>query len=260
MAPFHRTARVIDIVREPKDYLDLFIGVDTIPEEALPGQFVMVRGWPGLDPLLPRPFDIVQADPGGHTLRLVFKIVGRGTRFLGDLKRGDSFQVTGPLGRGITDFSVSSLALLARGAGAAAVVFLAREAYRRGIEVFTFLSAANADRLICREYLEPVSTRLEVATDDGSAGYQGNATDLLDRLLAQRSIARVCSCGSRRFARYVKRLDANRTVQGFVFLEGLMACGMGDCHGCAVQKAEGPGYYLVCTDGPFFPVDRVVLE
>jgi len=40
----------------------------------------------------------------------------------------------------------------------------------------------------------------------------------------------------------------------------LMACGMGNCHGCAVQREDGAGYYLVCRDGPVFPAAGVVIS
>jgi dihydroorotate dehydrogenase electron transfer subunit len=69
----------------------------------------------------------------------------------------------------------------------------------------------------------------------------------------------VYTCGSRRFARHVQRLDRQGRSAGFVFLEGLMACGLGDCHGCAIPKKEASGYYLVCRDGPHFPVGEVEL-
>jgi dihydroorotate dehydrogenase electron transfer subunit len=145
---------------------------------------------------------------------------------------------------------------------------LAAAAARKGVAVFTFLSASTAGRIVCREYLQPVSTELQVATDDGTEGYHGNATDLLDRLVArgqwrsgtEQTPGRIYTCGSRRFARHVQALEAEGKARGFVFLEGLMACGLGDCHGCAVKKRGEPGYFLVCRDGPHFPVSRVIIE
>jgi dihydroorotate dehydrogenase electron transfer subunit len=258
-APIYSRAALISAEAEPAGYLDLLIQQQEICRRARPGQFVMIRGWPGMDPLLPRPFDIVDTDPEAGSFRLIVKIEGRGTELLSRLRPGSELQVAGPLGQALTDFSCSSLALLARGVGAAAVVLLAREARRQGAEVTTFLSARTSDRLVARKYLEPLSTTLEVATDDGSAGYHGSALDLLDRLLAARPPQRLYSCGARRFARRVQALDLEGRIQGFVFLEGLMACGMGNCHGCAVKKREEAGYFLVCRDGPVFPAGKVVI-
>ena len=260
-SPVFTRGTIIRALQEYEGYLDLLIREERIAGLALPGQFVMIRGWSGDDPILPRPFDIVQVNPLEHTFRLVIKIEGRATSLLSLLKAGEKVQVTGPLGRGIKEFTFSTLGLLVRGVGAAAVVYLAAEAQKRGIRVYTFLSAATAGRLVCRNYLEAVSTHLAIATDDGSEGFTGNAIVLLDEFMAARSLQRVYTCGSKRFARHVKELDAGGVTEGFVFLEGPMACGMGHCHGCAAakQKQGGNGYFLVCKEGPHFPVSEVVI-
>lgn len=261
ISPVHRGARIVSLEENPEGYIDLLIREDTLARTAQPGQFVMIRGWPAKDPILSRPFDIVRVDPGEGTFRLCIKIEGRGTTLLGSLKAGDPVTVTGPLGKGLEKISgEKGIALLVRGAGAAAVVYLAERAYREGVPVYTILSASTAGRLVCRKYLEAASTELLIATDDGSEGYRGNGTDLLDGLLAQGKIDRAYTCGSRRFARHIKRLDAEGRLSGFLFLEGLMACGIGDCHGCAVKKERGEGYFLVCRDGPVFSAREVVLE
>src|SRR5260370_36415564 len=48
---------------------------------ARPGQFIMLRGEWGRDPLLPRAFSILRMLPGGEC-ELLVKAVGRGTRLL----------------------------------------------------------------------------------------------------------------------------------------------------------------------------------
>jgi dihydroorotate dehydrogenase electron transfer subunit len=257
--PVYRSATVLEVKQVGREYVDLLLREPEIARTSGPGQFLMIRAWPGVDPMLPRPFDIMQCSPREQTLRLFVKVEGRGTALLKSLEPGAEVKVTGPLGQPVRDFAFSSVAFLVRGAGAAAVVHLAETCRSRGMQVYSILSASTASRIVCRDYLEPISTELLIATDDGSEGHRGLATELLDRLLERQTIARVYTCGSRRFARYVQRLDKERRSAGFVFLEGLMACGMGDCHGCAVRRKEGNGYYLVCRDGPHFPVGEVEL-
>jgi dihydroorotate dehydrogenase electron transfer subunit len=257
--PVYRCAAVLEVKQVGSEYVDLLLREPEIARTAAPGQFLMIRAWPGVDPMLARPFDIMQCSPREQTLRLFVKVEGRGTAVLKSLAPGAEVKVTGPLGQPVGDFAFSSVAFLVRGAGAAAVVHLCETCRSRGIEVYSILSASTASRIVCREYLETPSTELLIATDDGSEGYGGLATELLDRLLERKTIDRVYTCGSRRFARHVQRLDLEKRTAGFVFLEGLMACGMGDCHGCAVRKKEGNGYYLVCRDGPHFPVGEVEL-
>jgi dihydroorotate dehydrogenase electron transfer subunit len=257
--PVYRSATVLEVKQVGAEYVDLLLREPEIARSSGPGQFLMIRAWPGEDPMLPRPFDIMQCNPAGQTLRLFVKVEGRGTALLKSLEPGTEVKVTGPLGQPVRDFTFSSIGFLVRGAGAAAVVHLAEACRSRGIEVYTILSASTASRIVCREYLEPLSTEFMIATDDGSEGYRGLATELLDRLLKRKTVDRLYTCGSRRFARYVRQLDREHRTSGYVFLEGLMACGLGDCHGCAVRKKGESGYYLVCRDGPHFPVGEVIL-
>jgi len=257
--PVYRTATVMEVKQVGEEYVDLLLREPEIARSAGPGQFLMIRAWSGVDPMLPRPFDIMQCDPAEQTLRLFVKVEGRGTALLKSLEPGAEVKVTGPLGQPVRDFACSSVVFLVRGAGAAAVVYLGEVCRSRGIEVTSILSASTASRIVCREYLEPLSAELLIATDDGSEGHRGLATELLDRLLERKSIDRVYTCGSRRFARHVQQMDREGRSTGFVFLEGLMACGLGDCHGCAVRKKKDGGYFLVCRDGPHFPIGEVEL-
>ena len=245
---------------EYREYLYLTIENKDIAKKSLPGQFVMIKSWPGYEPLLLRPFDIVSTNPLNNTFRLIIKITGKGTGLIKHLKTGDKIKVIGPLGTGLDNFDCKSSGLLVRGVGAAATVFLAKTAKQKGIDVYTFLSASTVERMVCKNDLLPFSTVLETATDDRSEGYEGNAVDLLDNALKKNKIDRVYTCGSKRFARYVKKLDRDKRTKGFVFLEGFMACGLGDCHGCAVKKEGEEGYCLVCQDGPVFPVSKVVID
>lgn len=265
--PHPRTgdAEVLHIHHVNQQYIDILLKSAAVARDALPGQFVMVRSWPNGEPILPRPFDIVQTDPEKETFRIVIKVSGKGTRLLSALTAGDTVSVTGPLGRGISSLEEQRIGLLVRGVGAAAVVFTAEWARTRGIEVITFLSAATKERLVCRDYLESASSRMFIATDDGSAGHHGDARDLLSRYLdgeAQKEypIEALFTCGSRRFARTIQEVSAGSEVKGYIFLEEHMACGLGDCHGCAVKKADSSGYLLVCQEGPIFAAQEVIIE
>lgn len=271
--PHSESVEIADIQKVHKNYLDILFHSPYIAEHALPGQFVMVRSRPDgdpvmdppPDPLLLRPFDIMEVSPEAGTFRIMVKVEGSGTRLLAALSPGSRVTVTGPLGRGIISLDASRIALLVRGVGAAAVTLTAGWALDHGIEVYTFLSASSAELLVCREYLEAVSTELHIVTDDGSDGAKGDARDIFSMIMKKKEdagtpIEAVFTCGSRRFARFVGDLAHREKLQGYLFLEEYMACGMGDCHGCAVRKSSGDGYFLVCQDGPVFDAREVVFE
>jgi len=69
-----------------------------IAQAAKPGQFVMIRVSLGLDPLLRRPFSIcgVKED----LFLVLYRVVGKGTSLMRELRQGERLQVLGPLGQG----------------------------------------------------------------------------------------------------------------------------------------------------------------
>jgi len=236
-------------------------GYRRIAAAARPGQFVMLRGWEDQrDPILPRPFDIAAADPAAGTVMVIVKTAGRGTRLLADYAPGTSLLTAGPLGKAIPEPYPDPLGLLVRGVGSAAVTFLARRAAAAGGRVIAVLSASTSSRLVGKEELEESGAELHTATDDGSEGFHGNGTELLDSIMRGTALSAVYTCGSKRFARHVRSLDEAGRCAGFIFLEGYMACGRGECHGCAVRRRDDSGYALVCRDGPVFHVSEVEIE
>ncbi|MBN2353138.1 MAG: hypothetical protein JXD23_11255 [Spirochaetales bacterium] len=254
---YTRTAIVRTVKNAPAGYLDLTIEEPAIAGAARPGQFVMLRFGRTLDPILPRPFDIVETVGNGRSFRLIIKIVGAATRLLESVRTGDEVRVTGPLGAPITDFNCRSLALLVRGCGAAAVIAFLQEARRRGIAVHSVLSASSASKFILRDEFAALSDTLILATDDGSAGEKALGTDVLRRLLAERKVDRVYSCGGGPFyLPFLEEWERSKISPVYLFLESYMACGFGHCHGCAVPRRDG-GYSLVCRDGPLFRLSEV---
>ena len=61
------------------------------------GQFFTLRAW-GADeaPFLSRPISVHKWDAETQTVEFLYAVVGEGTRKLTALKKGDSFQLTGP--------------------------------------------------------------------------------------------------------------------------------------------------------------------
>ncbi len=257
----YRELQVVRVKESPKGFLDLWIRDELISQITKPGQFIMIKAWSGKYPLLPRPFAIADINNERDEFELVVKIVGRGTSLMGRLTSGDVVYVTGPLGRGI-EFTggIATMVLLLRGVGAASASLLARRGFETGIDVYTFLSASTKEKLICKDLLKKYSKELFIVTDDGSEGYMGDARDLVEGFISGKQIDVAYTCGSRRFARYIKKLDAAGKLKGYVFLERNMACGVGFCHGCAVKASDGNGYLLVCKDGPAFSVREVMLD
>ena len=81
---------------------------------AKPGQFVMIRGAWGRDPLLPRAFSLLAVGAGG-TADILAKTVGRGTALLERALPGAEVDVLGPLGSSFPEPQADTTDLLVAG-------------------------------------------------------------------------------------------------------------------------------------------------
>ena len=70
-----------------------------IASEAVPGQFVSVYS-NDASRLLPRPISICEINRNSGMIRLVYRVVGKGTEEFSGLCAGDSLDILGPLGNG----------------------------------------------------------------------------------------------------------------------------------------------------------------
>jgi len=100
-----------------------------------------------------------------------------------------------------------------------------------------------------------------LATEDGSAGFKGPVTALLEEALRNGlKPDEIFACGPRPMLRALaeKNREWGHPLQ--LSLEERMACGVGACQGCAVKirKEEEAGYRTVCRDGPVFYSHEVV--
>lgn len=244
----------------------------SIPDriEFLPGQFAMVSGWPGNDPLLPRPLAIFRAGGvrGKGTVEFVYKVVGRGTALLSGLHDGDPLQITLPLGNGFELGREDRTWWLVGGGVGFSTVFpaaVALEARRADFDLF--LGARSRDQLPPREWIPGagVPGRAHLCTDDGTAGFFGPVTDAvrerMDRMkAAERGRVTILACGPREMLKGIAELAAAREVPVQASLENHMACGFGVCWGCVTGVRDGDkvSYRRVCKEGPVFDAREVV--
>jgi dihydroorotate dehydrogenase electron transfer subunit len=243
---------ITEIRKEGPGYALLSFRGDT-PISGEPGQFVMIRGDWGYDPILPRAFSLVSS---GETGAVLVRDVGAGTHLLCGMKPGDSLSVLGPLGNtfDIPDKGVRAV-LVAGGVGVAPLVFLAERLAQAGIETVFVYGARSAVDLSLKDEIARMCS-LSAATEDGSLGEQGLVTVPLQRILSDGRPSVVCSCGPHRMLEAVTRLAVAAGVRCQVALEAPMACGLGTCKGCVVIAPDGSFRY-VCSDGPVFAGEAI---
>jgi dihydroorotate dehydrogenase electron transfer subunit len=243
----------------------LWLHAPEVARGAVPGQFLMLRCHDDGAPFMPRPMSYHRLRPsqgGGHDFAILFEVIGLGTQWLSCRRPGDRVFVYGPLGRGYAvRRGAGNLLLVAGGIGVAPLVWLADEQVARGCHVTLIEGARGADGLFPAHLLPP-EVEVVAATEDGSLGQRGLATDLVPEYLSWAD--QVFACGPkamfRALANVVRRFEGEgarrrrKSVQ--VLLEEVMPCGTGICYGCGIRTRRG--VRLVCKDGPRFELRDVV--
>ncbi len=223
-----------------------------------PGQFVHLRLGAGTDTILRRPFSIHRAYQ--DTIEILYQVLGAGTLRLAEKRPGDdSMDLVGPLGHGWQVPTNTAHALLVGGGlGAAPLGMLAEHLAASGVAVVVAQGAPTAERLVARELFERVARRVDVATDDGSAGELGFVTSVTARLLDAERFDVVYLCGPEVMERAVIAQCVQHSVPCQVSLERLMACGVGACLSCVVSTRSG--LKRACVDGPVFDAEEVLFD
>lgn len=219
-----------------------------------PGQFVHARIAEHADFILRRPFSVHRAH--GEEIEILYQVLGAGTREMARRTRGDALDLIGPLGHGFSVPEGAAHALVvAGGLGAAPLGMLAEHLAEIGVATTVALGAPTAERLMALPLFEAAARRVEVATDDGSAGERGYVTALSERLLAEDVPDVVYACGPEAMSRVVASQAAGRGAACQVSLERLMACGVGACLSCTVETRSGR--VRACAEGPVFAAEDV---
>ena len=222
-----------------------------------PGQFVMLGPLKddSTDPFLNRPFSIHRLS-GPDRLELLIAVVGRGTRLLGTLEPGARLGLLGPLGNGFSLPDPKRPALLvAGGLGVAPLFFLAEELCSKGARPRLLYGAGSVDQLVPTDGLQAQGVSVKLATDDGTAGFSGFVSGLLEKEQPEPD-AYLAACGPVEMLEAVAAVADKRGQQLEVSLESRMACGLGACLGCTVFLPGGADR-RVCCDGPVFPAREV---
>ena len=251
--------RIID--RVPATASSVVVTLAPVPfaPRAKPGQFVMVRIPGRTDPLLARPYSVYDAEK--NVIRLLVKVVGRGSALLAGLETGSSVQLTGLLGNWFRVRRTGPIVMVAGGCGAAPFLLLARK--HRGRKKTLCFGASTVAECIGPDAFEQFGTRPLYLTEDGSLGEKGFATTPLARLLDDAGAdVTLLACGPVPMLREVSRIATERAIDVQLSLEERMACGFGVCQGCAVKVRyrNDYRYKLVCKDGPVFSASELFLD
>lgn len=269
----------------PGQFLELDISSISLPDTAhIPEH---LKDACQRSPLLRRPFSFsdvtITQDPKGTSakIQILYCVLGPGSVRMTNLKKNDIISALGPLGNGFSiPDKISHAVLIAGGMGSPPILHLAdylKQNYRK-CDVICFVGAKSADDFpftivmgnlqgfVLQEF-DRIRVPSHVATDDGSAGYQGFVTDRARQWLEKNKIdpasTVIYGCGPEPMLAATALLADNYKLPCQVSMERMMACGIGLCQSCAVEvktNSADTKYHLCCKDGPVFNAKDVVWQ
>ena len=225
-----------------------------------PGQFIIVR----LDETAERiPLTICDYDREAGTVTIVFQPIGVSTSKMVDLKEGDYFlDFVGPLGKPselVTDdfeeVKKKKVVFIAGGVGTAPVYPQAKWLHEHGIECDIIVGARTKDLLILEDELKSVGN-LYLCTDDGSYGFHGVGTAMLEKLVSEGHQYDLCvAIGPMIMMKFACLTTEKLGIPCVVSMNPIMVDGTGMCGACRVLV--GGEVKFACVDGPEFDGHKV---
>ena len=232
-----------------------------VAQSALPGQFVIVR----VDEQGERvPLTIADFDKEAGTVTIVTQTIGVSTRKICALETGDALaDFAGPLGHPSEFVRLSPEELRSRryvfiggGVGTAPVYPQVKWLHEHGVEADVIIGAKNKEMLIYADEMRAVAKNLHIATDDGSEGFKGLVTQLLEKLIADGGRYDECvAIGPMIMMKFVALTTKKYALKTTVSLNALMVDGTGMCGACRVSV--GGRTRFTCVDGPEFDAHEV---
>ena len=223
---------------------------------AKPGQFLIVRADEKGERI---PLTISDFDVEKGTVTIVTQPIGASTQDIVAFEAGESFaDVVGPLGNPsefITmsddELKASHFIFIAGGVGTAPVYPQAKWLHEHGAKVDVIIGAKTADLLIYKKEMAAVCDRLHICTDDGSEGFHGMVTALLEKLVNEgNNYTQAVAIGPMIMMKFTTLTAKKLGLPIVVSLNTLMVDGTGMCGACRVTVAGKTRF--ACVEGPEF--------
>lgn len=212
-----------------------------------PGRFVNIK----LDGFyLRRPISVCDFDE--NTLTIIYKVVGKGTKLMEGMKKGEKLDVLTGLGNGYdTSLSGERPLLLGGGVGVPPLYNLAKKLIAEGKKVTVILGFNKKSEVFYEDEFKALGAETIVTTVDGSYGKKGFVTDAMKEL----EYTYFYTCGPEPMLKAVYKTSE---TEGEMSFEKRMGCGFGACMGCSCKTITG--YKRICKEGPVMKKEEILWE
>lgn len=230
---------------------DIFtIEVSRPAGEIRPGQFFMLKAWNDELSLM-RPISVYRFDE--QTLTFMYRVIGKGTQWLSQLKRNDKIKLLGALGNGFPCEEVHGhIALVGGGVGIPPLYETAKKLTSLDNRVDVYLGYKDA--LFAFEEFEDVCDNIFISSEAGFEGYKGFITDLLHT----ENYDAVFTCGPLIMMKKIIDQCRQSNTPVWCSMEKHMGCGIGACLVCSCKTTLG--MKRACKDGPVFNGNDLIFE
>lgn len=228
-----------------------------VAESAKPGQFVIVIADESGERV---PLTICDYDTEKGTVNIVIQAMGCSTKKMVSYNEGEYFKdFVGPLGKpsayvneDLEEVKKRKYLFVAGGVGAAPVFPQVRWFHERGIDVDVIVGAKTKELIILEDKIRSVAGNLYIATDDGSYGFNGMVTGLIEDLVVNqgKKYDYCIAIGPMIMMKFVALLTEKLGIKTIVSLNPIMVDGTGMCGACRVTVGNETKF--ACVDGPEF--------
>ena len=233
------------------------VKAEALAKSAQPGQFLIVKTDEHGERV---PLTVCDYDRKNGTVTIVFFVIGKSTEDMAKLNEGDFFQdVAGPLGQeseflheDLETLKNKKVLFVAGGVGTAPVYPQVKWFHEHGMKADVIIGAKTKSLVILEDKMREAAGNLYIATDDGSYGFHGMVTGLIDELIKNQNkhYDHVVAIGPMIMMKFVSLKTKEYNIPTTVSLNPLMVDGTGMCGACRVTI--GDKIKFACVDGPEF--------
>ena len=235
---------------------EMRVHAPAVAQSALPGQFVIVLTDEHGERI---PLTICDYDDKEGWVTIVTQTIGFSTSVINCMEEGQDFRdFVGPLGNPsdlleLTEEELKSKKILfvAGGVGTAPVYPQAKWLKQHGVDCDVIIGAKTKDLFTYVDEMKKVA-HVHLCTDDGSEGFHGMVTGLMEQLIEQegRKFDHCVIIGPMIMMKFAVMTAKKYGIPAMVSLNALMVDGTGMCGACRVS-VDGETRFT-CVEGPEF--------